>query len=537
LPTEPRPCSLCRVVRRHHYLSIYRALHGINLALSRLLGAVLFTPKTIHLPSSLMSKSLSLCHFATLLRSLAIVGSLPLSLAQAQGDPLARVRAATVHISVQGVSGGATGSGVLLSETGLIVTNAHVIAGAHTVSVKLASGETFEAAGAQDYDPRLDLALIVIPGFGLPQAELGNSDSIAVGDRLFAVGAPLGLEQTVTDGILSAVRIDNGVRRLQTSTPVAPGSSGGPLTDTKGRVVGIIVSGIRGNGAENLNFAIPINVVRGKVALLAGRAFTPFTQLAYAPGDNTGSPGVLGASAASAPNSGLNLKFESLEGVNAYSEQPGDKGWSFKTTTKYATSRTPSGELTIERYSTTVGRVKVNMLRSEDAQVENTRTVLEVSSLNRSSTDYELRHFYDSGYNRSSSLLIQGTRYRYSVAGNQSEGDAPQGIFPPEMLNAVIAALPEDLQSETHFWVLDPSANRAAEVVVKVSGRDSTDIRVPSQGTVCGQDVLTSKVKVPVLKLSIKATTTTMEQTVLATQPHVRVDGAKCVAVPGLGSR
>jgi len=171
-----------------------------------------------------------------------------------------------------GIAGGGApqtskmGSGMIVSPEGHIVTNWHVINGALEVAVQLNDGRTFPArvAGA---DPRSDIAVLKVEAEGLTPIDFGDSESVRVGQMVFAVGNPFGLQETVTQGIISA----KGRRTLseasneffQTSTTINPGNSGGPLIDIRGRVIGInnfIIS--RSGGSEGIGFAIPSNVAR-----------------------------------------------------------------------------------------------------------------------------------------------------------------------------------------------------------------------------------------------------------------------------------
>jgi hypothetical protein len=113
-------------------------------------------------------------------------------------------------------------------------------------------------------DERRDLAIIKVAGLNLSILPLGNSDSLAVGERVVVVGSPLGLVATVTAGILSAIRDSGeGFKILQTDAAVNHGNSGGPLVTANGSAVGVISSILRSDSAQGLNFAIPINYVRG----------------------------------------------------------------------------------------------------------------------------------------------------------------------------------------------------------------------------------------------------------------------------------
>lgn len=160
------------------------------------------------------------------------------------------------------------GSGVIVdSDKGYVVTNRHVIAGADQITVTLADGRRFDARvlGA---DSAKDIAVIRIPAEGLIAVPLANSDALEVGDFVVAIGNPFGLGQTVTSGIVSALR-RRGLRQLadkeliQTDASINPGSSGGALVNLRGELVGIN-SAILGTSGVNvgISFAIPSNAAR-----------------------------------------------------------------------------------------------------------------------------------------------------------------------------------------------------------------------------------------------------------------------------------
>lgn len=156
------------------------------------------------------------------------------------------------------------GSGFIISADGLILTNAHVVRDAKDVTVKLSDRREF-AAKVLGSDPVTDVAVLRIDAKGLPAVRLGDASTLEVGDPVLAIGAPYGLEQTATQGIVSAkgrsLPGDSAVPFIQTDAAVNPGNSGGPLFDGTGAVVGInaqIYS--RSGGFQGLSFAIPINV-------------------------------------------------------------------------------------------------------------------------------------------------------------------------------------------------------------------------------------------------------------------------------------
>lgn len=153
----------------------------------------------------------------------------------------------------------AGGSGVIVREDGIILTNHHVVENARRIEVRLHDGRTFRAR-VLGTDPATDLALIKIDARGLPAARFGDSDQAEVGELVLAIGAPLGLEATVTQGVLSAKgRGGIGATEiedyLQTDASINPGNSGGPLVNLRGEVLGIntIIIG-RGTG---IGMAIP----------------------------------------------------------------------------------------------------------------------------------------------------------------------------------------------------------------------------------------------------------------------------------------
>jgi len=164
-----------------------------------------------------------------------------------------------------------SGSGFIITEDGYILTNNHVVEGATKLEVTLDTGEKFEA-DVIGTDPMIDLGLIKIKANGrkLPTVPLGDSDSLRVGQWVMAVGNPLALERTVTVGVVSGkkrqVPIGDTVPALanfiQTDAAINFGNSGGPLLDGQGRVVGINTAIFRGEWAEGIGFAIPINEAR-----------------------------------------------------------------------------------------------------------------------------------------------------------------------------------------------------------------------------------------------------------------------------------
>ncbi|MCU0548554.1 MAG: trypsin-like peptidase domain-containing protein [Leptolyngbya sp. Prado105] len=168
------------------------------------------------------------------------------------------------------------GSGFLIEKSGVILTNSHVVNGADKVTVTLKDGRVFEGK-VRGFDEVTDLAVVKIDGKDLPIAPLADSDQVQVGDWAIAVGNPLGLDNTVTLGIVSTLHrssaqvglSDKRLDFLQTDAAINPGNSGGPLLNDRGEVIGINTA-IRPD-AMGIGFAIPINKAKSvKDALAKG---------------------------------------------------------------------------------------------------------------------------------------------------------------------------------------------------------------------------------------------------------------------------
>ncbi|RKT85641.1 putative serine protease PepD [Saccharopolyspora antimicrobica] len=183
-----------------------------------------------------------------------------------------KTSASTVDIAVRSGRSGAEGTGVILTPDGYVLTNNHVVSGGGQIAVTLPDG-TVKSAQVVGTSPSYDLAVIKLDGAsGLTPAELGKSSSLTVGQQVVAIGSPLGLEGTVTSGIVSAMnrtveaKGDNGqpviYNGIQTDASINSGNSGGPLVNLDGQVIGInsaILSSGQNSGNIGLGFAIPID--------------------------------------------------------------------------------------------------------------------------------------------------------------------------------------------------------------------------------------------------------------------------------------
>ena len=192
-----------------------------------------------------------------------------------------RVLPSVVSIEAKDADGGATGSGFVIASDGYILTNNHVIANSVTsggdIVVRLQDGTAYDAT-VVGRDASYDLAVLRVSNRALTALQFGDSEKVAVGDSVLAIGSPLGLQGTVTLGIISAKdravtaggsRSDNAfINALQTDAAINPGNSGGPLVDSTGAVIGVnsaiatLGSFSSQTGSIGLGFAIPINQAR-----------------------------------------------------------------------------------------------------------------------------------------------------------------------------------------------------------------------------------------------------------------------------------
>ncbi|MGH3739170.1 MAG: trypsin-like peptidase domain-containing protein [Micromonosporaceae bacterium] len=187
----------------------------------------------------------------------------------------AKLQPSVVMIEVEVGSQRGTGSGVVVSPDGLVLTNNHVVGDADEIEVNFVDGDR-ETAEVIEADPELDLAVVKIDDVkDLPVAKIGNSGTLRVGDTVVAIGSPLGLEGSVTAGIISGLDRTIPARGergggdiegvIQTDAAINPGNSGGPLLNTKGEVVGIntaIATTSQEGGNIGLGFAVPVDAAK-----------------------------------------------------------------------------------------------------------------------------------------------------------------------------------------------------------------------------------------------------------------------------------
>ena len=193
---------------------------------------------------------------------------------------------ASVVIVASGASGKpfSQGSGFLVSRDGKVITNLHVVQEAASAIVKFPDGAFYEVEGFLATDTSMDIAVLKLRTSSkeFPFLRFADVDQVAIGQHVIAIGSPMSLENTVSDGIVSAIRaardldprLDPNLRVFQTTSPISPGSSGGALLNMQGEVIGITSFGIE--TGQNLNFVIPISYAK---PLLETDQVKPFSQL------------------------------------------------------------------------------------------------------------------------------------------------------------------------------------------------------------------------------------------------------------------
>ena len=174
-------------------------------------------------------------------------------------DIAEKALAATVYLEMQDKNGKTLGIGSgFFVKSNLIATNYHVIEGAAKGTAKLVGKyTTYNIEGATATDKVNDLVLLKVTAYGIKPLSLGDSATVRIGETVYVAGNPKGLEGTFSDGIISSKRSEHDKEHLQMTAPISPGSSGGPVLNHKGKVIGVSFAGHRALDAQNLNFAIP----------------------------------------------------------------------------------------------------------------------------------------------------------------------------------------------------------------------------------------------------------------------------------------
>jgi serine protease Do len=204
----------------------------------------------------------------------------------------ARSEPAIVRIEA---GGDRVGTGFAVDRSGVIATNLHVVAGARDIKIHMLDGATYDVKRVDAIDLDRDLALVHIdPTSPLPTIPIGDSDKLAAGDPVVAIGNPMGvLDYTVSDGLISSVRVLSAqLTVLQISAPISPGSSGGPLFNSYGEVIGVATAIL--TQGQNLNFGVPGNYLKPLLAQQTPMSLDEFAQKTAPPSEDDRSAGAGG---------------------------------------------------------------------------------------------------------------------------------------------------------------------------------------------------------------------------------------------------
>jgi S1-C subfamily serine protease len=198
--------------------------------------------------------------------SIGLTAFAPAALSQTGSDVARKAFPSVVMIVMEDANGqpNTIGSGFFVSEN-VVASNFHVIEGSSRGFVKIIGDKTkYDIDGVVGLDEVHDLVLLEIKDSSAPSLSLGESKILAIGEEIYAVGNPQGLEGTFSQGIISSIRQLEGGSLVQITAPISPGSSGGPVLNTKAEVVGVTVATYK--GGQNLNFAIPSQYLRDLLA-------------------------------------------------------------------------------------------------------------------------------------------------------------------------------------------------------------------------------------------------------------------------------
>lgn len=403
----------------------------------------------------------------------------------------AHATSAVVLINARAGATSRQGSGFLVDPRGRILTNNHVIRDARSVRVKLSSGDVYDRVTVLATDERRDIAVLQIPGFDLPALPLANSDSVRIGAPVVLIGSPLGLENTVSTGIVSGRRQeDEGFQLLQISAPASVGSSGGPVMSSDGSVIGIAASQLQ-NG-QNLNFAVPINYARG---LLEHLGPDPVAVL-EPDGNGMPRPGRRLSTGVDAVNEGLAFEVDGFAGYSVQTEgRTGEDRWRRARVT-YRRIETVGGvEPRIERYAESeTTRQTGSFGTPQTVRRERSRTIVSADGLRPISARGEITWWTGQEWETSQyDLQFDGPRVRGVIrdtTGRAQELDRelPPGILLREVRDLAFATLdaPSLVGRSVEFVTFDPHTGEVTtdrydvhgRVEVEVAGRSYDALRV-----------------------------------------------------------
>jgi S1-C subfamily serine protease len=388
---------------------------------------------------------------------------------------------AVVLIDVRTGSDSRQGSGFLVDPSGLILTNQHVVRDARSARVRLASGDVYDRVSILAEDDRRDIAILQIAGFDLPTLPLANSDSVRIGAPVVLIGSPLGLENTVSTGIVSGRRQEpEGFQLLQVTAPASQGSSGGAVLSADGRVVGIATSQLR--AGQNLNFAVPINYARGMLQHVARATPVELEPTSGPPGEAATRP----VRSRELANSGLTFDLAGLGGYVIESTVDYGNGQRKLTRITYRLIETVGGDAPrIERYlESETTRATEPFGTRQTIRRERVRSLVRVEGLEPLSSRGEVSWWTDEGWRKTEhDIRFEEDRSLGIVtdsAGRTLELDRtlPSGILLRDVRDLAFATLAIDslVGRSVEFTTFDPREGAVTRDRYDVLGMDSVQV-------------------------------------------------------------
>ena len=416
---------------------------------------------------------------------LAVATAVPTRPAAAQSVDLEglseRATQAVVLIDVRTASDSRQGSGFLVGSDGLILTNHHVVRDARSARVKLASGDVYDRVSILARDERRDIAVLQIAGFDLPTLPLGNSDSVRIGAPVVLIGSPLGLENTVSTGIVSGRRQEpEGFQLIQVTAPASRGSSGGAVLGADGSVVGIAASQFL--AGQNLNFAVPINYARGLLQNLGPEpleVLEPTTAVAAEPAARP-------MASESGVNGGLRFDVDSFPGyVAEYEVALGEDVHRRTRVTYRVIESVGGGPARVERYlqSETTRRTEP-FGTPQTVRRERVRSLMGVAGLRPISSRGEVSWWQGEGWRTAShDVRFEGDRVvgmTSDTTGRSLDLDRvlPQGVILREARDLAFATLAVDslVGRSVEFSVFDAWTGEVVEDRYDVLAAERLDV-------------------------------------------------------------
>jgi S1-C subfamily serine protease len=391
-----------------------------------------------------------------------------------------RATQAVVLIDVQTATGSRQGSGFLVEPGGLILTNHHVVRDARSARVKLASGDVYDRVSILAQDERRDIAVLQVSGFALPTLPLGNSDSVRIGSSVILIGSPLGLENTVSTGIVSGRRQEpEGFQLIQITAPASPGSSGGAALSAAGEVIGIVAA--QQVAGQNLNFAVPINYARGLIQGLNRATPIVLESIGVPPTGEPGPPANSGRA-----NLGLSFDVEGLRGYVVESQVDLGGARQRRSLVTYRVIETVGGTPPrIERYLESQTSERTEPFGTwQTVRRERVRSLVAVAGLRPISSRGQVSTWTGDGWQESEyDVRFEGDRVLGIVtdsAGRGLELDRvlPSGVLLRDMRDLAFATLVEDslIGRSVEFETFDPRTGQVGSDRYDVLGMETIEV-------------------------------------------------------------